>query len=361
MEFGAIINPHIDNWKLIPFVEELGFDRAWVPDSQMIWSDCYSILALAAVNTSRIKIGTGVSIAGTRIAPVTAHSIGSINQLAPGRVFLGMGTGHTAMRVMGQDPIPASEFREYLRVTRALLHGQAVDYTYRGKTREIEFLHRDRKFVNLDNPIPIYVAANGPKACQATGAYGDGWTTIGKEPGPLEHNLGHIHEGAREAGRTLGDDFHTVLFSAACILRAGEDLTSERVINEIGAWITTELHFFYEIWEKAGRNDELIPPHFANCWERYLERVENFSLAPEKRFRQIHDGHATYLVPDEKVFVTPEAIRAVALVGSAEEIISEIREIEKLGIREINIMPAADHCQEAFSDFAKEILPAFDN
>ena len=68
------------------FTEELDYDRAWVPDSQMIWSDCYSILALAAVNTSRIHIGTGVSIAGTRIAPVTAHSIGSINQLAPGRV-----------------------------------------------------------------------------------------------------------------------------------------------------------------------------------------------------------------------------------------------------------------------------------
>ena len=80
-----------------------------------------------------------------------------------------------------------------------------------------------------------------------------------------------------------------------------------------------------------------------------------------RRFRQIHDGHATYLVPDEKVFVTPEAIRAVALVGSAEEIISEVREIEKLGFREINIMPSADHCREAFTDFAKEILPAFKN
>jgi hypothetical protein len=52
-----------------------------------------------------------VAIAGTRIAPVTAHSIGSINQIAPGRTFLGIGTGHTAMRVSRQDPrdkVPAS-------------------------------------------------------------------------------------------------------------------------------------------------------------------------------------------------------------------------------------------------------------
>ena len=51
MQFGITIAPHIDRWDLIQYAEELGFDRAWVPDSQMIWSDCYSILALAAVNT----------------------------------------------------------------------------------------------------------------------------------------------------------------------------------------------------------------------------------------------------------------------------------------------------------------------
>lgn len=161
MKFGIMFDTHIDKWELIRYAEELGYDMAWVPDSQMIWSDCYATMALAAVNTKRIHIGTGVAIAGTRIAPVTAHSIASINQLAPGRVFLGIGTGHTAMRVMGQDPMPLKEFREYLRVMRALLAGDEVDYTYRGHTRKIKFLHRDRYFINLDNPIPIYVAANG--------------------------------------------------------------------------------------------------------------------------------------------------------------------------------------------------------
>ena len=100
MKFGAMVATRIADWQLLKFVEELGYDTGWVPDSQMIWSDCYAVLALAAANTSRIRLGTGVAIAGTRIAPVTAHSIASINQIAPGRVFLGIGTGHTAMRVM---------------------------------------------------------------------------------------------------------------------------------------------------------------------------------------------------------------------------------------------------------------------
>src|SRR5262245_63052118 len=125
MEFGVFVATKIDDWQLIRFAEELGYRRAWVPDSQMIWSDCYATLALAAANTARIKLGTGVAIPGTRLAPVTAHAIASINRLAPGRVFLGIGTGHTAMRVMGMPPMPVGGFREYLRGVRALLGGCA--------------------------------------------------------------------------------------------------------------------------------------------------------------------------------------------------------------------------------------------
>ena len=73
MEFGIGIDTHVNKWDLVRYAEELGYDRAWIPDSQMIWSDCYAVLALAAIHTRRIKLGTGVAIAGTRIAPVTAH------------------------------------------------------------------------------------------------------------------------------------------------------------------------------------------------------------------------------------------------------------------------------------------------
>ena len=96
MQFGVCVATKIDDWQLIQYAEERGYDRAWVPDSQMIWSDCYATLALAAQHTSRIQIGTGVAIPGTRIAPVTAHSIASINRLAPGRVFLGIGARQIA-------------------------------------------------------------------------------------------------------------------------------------------------------------------------------------------------------------------------------------------------------------------------
>ncbi len=264
MEFGIGIDTHVDKWDLVRYAEELGYDRAWVPDSQMIWSDCYATLALAAANTRYIKLGTGVAIAGTRIAPVTAHSIATINRIAPGRTFLGIGTGHTAMRVMGQNPKPIGEFREYPRVVRGLLAGEAVEYTWRGRTREIQFLHRDRGFINLDDPIPIYVAANGPRACEVEGEFGGGWITAGGINARVAGRLARIRSGAEHAGRTLPANFHTTALTTSCVLRAGEPLTSERVIGHTGAQVTSALHFAYENWKLRGGPDDAIPPFFRN-------------------------------------------------------------------------------------------------
>ena len=359
MQFAITVDTHVGKWDVIRYAEELGYDRAWVPDSQMIWSDCYATLALAAANTKRIQIGTGVAIPGTRIAPVTVHSIASINQLAPGRTFLGIGTGHTAMRVMGQDPMPAREFREYLRAVRELLDGKAVDYAYRGKTREIQFLHRDRYFINLDNRIPIYVAANGPKACEAAGAYGDGWVTVGRDAEQVASRLEHIKAGAKAASRRIGPDFHTSLLTAGCVLRPGEKLTADRVINETGSWVACELHFFYEIWLKEGRDELLIPRHFANVWDDYLKRVKNYSLPENARFRQIHDGHCTFLQPEERRFVTPEAIRQSCIVGTPEEIVDQLNSLERNGIKEVNLLPAADYQKNVWRDFAELVMPRF--
>ena len=359
MEFGIGIDTHVNKSDLVRYAEDLGYDRAWVPDSQMIWSDCYATLALAAANTRRIKVGTGVAIAGTRIAPVTAHSIASINRIAPGRTFLGIGTGHTAMRVMGQSPMPVAEFREYLKVVRALLHGEAVDYTFGGRTCEIKFLHRDRRFINLDDPIPIYVAANGPRVCEVVGEFGDGWVTAGGINARVGGRLARIRAGAERAGRALGPDFHTAALSSSCVLRAGERLTSDRVIDQTGAQVTSALHFAYETWKSRGKSDDAIPPFFRNVWDDYLRRVEAYSLPARARFRQLHEGHGTFMQPEERRFVTPEAIRGTCLVGEPDELVAQIRAMEAAGIKETVIEPPADFQREVFRDFAELVMPAF--
>ena len=356
MDFGIIFPTRIDDSQLICDAEALGYHRAWVPDSQMIWSDCYATLALAARATSRIQIGTGVSIPSTRIAPVTAHSIASINRLAPGRVFLGLGTGHTAMRVMGMPPIKIAAFREYLRVVRALLRGDEVDFTLDGVTRPIRFLHRDQHFIDIDAPIPIYIAANGPRALRVTGEFGDGVTTLMYEDSSvLEQHISLIHEGASNAGRTLPAAFHVAAVSAVVILRAGETLASERVIDACGAWVTTALHFVYEVHALSG-DDSVVPPAFHAIWEQYCAYVEQMQTPAAKRYLQLHDGHSTYLVPCERRFVTPEAIQATSLVGSPDEICARLRAAERAGLRELTVLPPSDTNRAMLKEFAELIM-----
>ncbi|MGD9603048.1 MAG: LLM class flavin-dependent oxidoreductase [Gammaproteobacteria bacterium] len=359
MKFGAMVATHILDWQLLRLADDLGYDHGWVPDSQMIWSDCYATLALAAVNTSRIRLGTGVSIASTRIAPVTAHSIASIAALAPGRVFLGLGTGHTAMRVMGMKPMKPKPFREYLRIVRGLLHGEEVQYTLGDETRDIRFLHLDRRFIDIAHEIPIWVAANGPGALRATGAYGDGRISALNEPPELiAQSRGLIEAGAREVNRTLDASFHTAALTSAVVLHPGEKLTSARVIDQCGSQVAAALHYCWENWRQSG-DDSFIPPAVRNLWNAYCDYVNGMSTPEHKRYLQIHEGHCSFLVPEERRFVTPEAIRTWILAGEPDEIIHTLRAAESAGLREITLLPPMDHARHVFRDFATHVMARY--
>jgi 5,10-methylenetetrahydromethanopterin reductase len=356
MQFGIFVATKIDDWQLIQYAEELGYDRAWIPDSQMIWSDCYATLALAAHNTKRIHLGTGVAIPGTRIAPVTAHSIASINRIAPGRVFLGIGSGHTAMRVMGMDPMKIRDFREYLRVVRALLRGEEVEYTQDGITRTIRFLHQDLGFLDLEHPIPIYVAANGPLALRAVGEFGDGLVSVGNEiPQVLASHLAGIRAGAERAGRALPKDFHITTLTSAVVLKPGEKVDSERVVEQCGSQVAAVLHFAYEI-VKLTKNEAAIPPGVEDVWEEYCDYVEHMRTPKEKRYLEIHNGHCTFLMPQERRFVTEKTIRASILVGEPAELIERIRQAEKAGLREVGLLPPMASARTVFKEFAEQVM-----
>ena len=82
MEFAIAYPARPDAWKDLAIAEDHGFTHAWFYDSQLLYSDVFVCLALAAEHTKRIKLGPGVAIPSNRIEPVTAHSIATINQLA---------------------------------------------------------------------------------------------------------------------------------------------------------------------------------------------------------------------------------------------------------------------------------------
>ena len=69
MKIGVCVASHVGDIDYVVAAEALGYSHAWLADSQMIWSDCYATLALAADRTERIHLGTGIAVTGTRPAP----------------------------------------------------------------------------------------------------------------------------------------------------------------------------------------------------------------------------------------------------------------------------------------------------
>ena len=107
--------------------EELGWDAALQPDSQLRRRDTYVLLAAAARATERIVLGPLLANPVNRHPTVTASSIATIDELAPGRTLLGWGVGDTAVRLAGLRPARVKELEAGTRLMRALLDGERVE------------------------------------------------------------------------------------------------------------------------------------------------------------------------------------------------------------------------------------------
>ncbi len=150
----------------IAHAEQAGFDVAIVPDSQLLWRDVWAVLAAAAPLTERIVLATGVTNIATRHSTTVASSTRTVAELAPGRVRLGVSVGGSAVSLAGLPRTTTERFAADLRVVRDLLE--------RGEARD-----GDTELVLHDpcGPVPIYVAAEGPRAVGVAAELADGLVT----------------------------------------------------------------------------------------------------------------------------------------------------------------------------------------
>jgi alkanesulfonate monooxygenase SsuD/methylene tetrahydromethanopterin reductase-like flavin-dependent oxidoreductase (luciferase family) len=351
MKFGFTVMADIDEIGFFGHAEGLGYDSVWVTDSQMLFSDCYAVLALAARQTSRLRIGPGTAICGTRIPPVQVAAMGTLNRIAPGRVFLGIGTGHTAMRSMGQRPMRIADFAEYLRVLAALLRGEVVDYSFNGVTRPISMLMHEFKYMNLEPRIPLYVSGFGPRAMALAGEFGDGLVfAIPPRGVPVAEALSHARQGASRVNRDLGD-FRNAALTSVAVLEPGEAADADRIKEMIGPNVMASVGYFYDD-VRRGRMDP--PPFLARIWEPYCALVE--ATPPEHRHFRTHEYHYTKLHPGEARLIDAQLIRDTCLVGTPDELIERARELEREGLQELTFATGNAGKWRLAEDFARLVM-----
>jgi alkanesulfonate monooxygenase SsuD/methylene tetrahydromethanopterin reductase-like flavin-dependent oxidoreductase (luciferase family) len=355
MEFAIAYPARPDAWRDVVIAEDNGFTHAWFYDSQMIYSDVYVCLALAAEHTKRIKLATGVAIPSNRIQPVTAHSIATINLLAPGRTILGIGTGFTGRNTMGLPPVPLGQLRSYIQMVRSLLRGEEVRYRDGKYERAIRFLHPHHGYINLENQIPIYLAADGPRALELVGELADGWVTVLSGPERFREKFEYVRKGAQGAGRSV-EDLPNAVLTSGCILRDGESATSPRVIERMGPFAIVFLH---ALWEQSAVASAL-PPALTKLWERYRdEYIAKMKTAPDKRYLEVHEGHLIYMKPGEERYVDETLVRSMTLTGRGDEIIARLKALEAAGVKQVAIQVVWPHGREMIEDFSREVIARY--
>ncbi|HVC50897.1 MAG TPA: LLM class flavin-dependent oxidoreductase [Stellaceae bacterium] len=183
---------------LIGLAEACGYDSAWVAEGH--GGDQFAILAAAAVQTSRIRLGTGITSVFVRTAPTIAMAAATVDDLSGGRFVLGVGSSHK-VQVEGEHGVPYAKpltrTRETVVAIRALLRDGRVDFA--GETLRIG--NFDLWFNPVRPPPPIYVSAVFPKMVALCGEIADGIILTRSTVDTAAIVRRQLAEGAAKAGR----------------------------------------------------------------------------------------------------------------------------------------------------------------
>ncbi|MGE3647728.1 MAG: LLM class flavin-dependent oxidoreductase [Reyranellaceae bacterium] len=350
MQFGIALPTAADSWKIVQRAEELGFSHAWFYDTQMLSADCFVAMGAAAVHTRRIRLGTGVLVPSNRIAPVTANAIATLNQLAPGRIDFGVGTGFTARRAMGFGAMKIKDMETYIAQVYGLLRGEVVEFEMEGQRRKIRFLNPELPLFNTKDPIKLHLSAFGPRTRALTAKLNAGWIDF----------VGNVDAGIREvqamraawseAGRAVGD-LEATAFALGCVLADGEPADSPRAMAQAGPRAAVMLHRAADEAILGLKPGIAMPTSGRPEVDGYVELARRFE-PKDAPYLQNHRGHLMFVKPEEQRFITAELIKATSFTASEREIVERILKLRDAGYSQFTIQLVPGQ-EAAIDDWAK--------
>jgi 5,10-methylenetetrahydromethanopterin reductase len=317
--------------------EELGYDRFGVWDSPALFREPWATLASVARDTDRIRLGTWVTNPLSRHPVVTAASAATVDDLAPGRVYIGIGAGGTGVWHLGMKTGRLAELEAYVLAVRSLLdsgharwHGREVSMRWAGPRR-----------------VPIVMAAHASRSLRLAGRIADGVVVgLGISPDVVEGSLALLEEGAREAGRSL--DEIEVWFT--CFWWVDEQPGRARAD---GAWSATAfaLHF-----ADSGVEGKFIPEGLK---APLLEIGKAYDLASHGRPSE--EQRSEYVELADRLGVGDYLRSRFMFAGTPAEVEGQIRAAIRAGATNFDGAIDADlpEHEERITSWAQLVLPRF--
>ena len=291
MKFGIEFVPQIpldELVRLVKIAEDVGFEYAWITDHYNN-KNVYETLALIAANTETIKMGPGVTNPYVRSPAISASAIATIDEISNGRATFGIGPGDKAtfdaLGIAWEKPV--STIKAAIADINTLLAGE--------KTEGGAQLGGAKK---VQDAIPIYMGAQGPKMLETAGEIADGVLINASNPKDYEAAMPMIKKGIGDQAK----DFDVAAYTATSI---GEDSeAAKNAAKIVVAFIA------------AGSPPPVIEGHGL---------PEGFNTQMGEFLAQGNFGGAIGAV-------TPEALDAFSVCGTPDEFIPKIEALADMGV-----------------------------
>ena len=332
--------------------EDAGWHGMLVVDSQNLSGDSYVALASAAIATSNLGLGPGVTNSVTRHAAVTASAIASIQKLSDGRAVLGIGRGDSALAHVGRAPARLGPFETYLKNVQTYLSGgevafeacaiddsvapdvEALELADTPSTSTIGWLRQDPK-------VPVEVAATGPKV---------------------------IGIAARHAERvmfTVGADVERLRWGIETAEAAARDVNRDVSDLAFGAYVNIVCHSNLETAHKLARGGATLFARFSVMHGGISGPVDAMQTEVLNSIHERYDmkGHGRG-DSQQTSAVTPEFIDRFAIVGDPAQCVDRLQELRELGLDRLAVngptfSAQSEEGKEASELFETQVLPRF--
>ena len=327
MDFGFTLKPDHSVARTIALsqqAEAAGFTYGWLFDSHVLWKEVYPLLTVMALNTQRMRLGTCVTNPATREPTVTASVLATLDEISGGRMDLGIGRGDSARRVLGKPPTTMKTLEQAIELIRDLVEGRS--HVWEDTEVRLPWTGPWR--------LPVWVAGYGPMALAMTGRVADGLILQLADPDLIAWMAGMMREAARDAGRDPG----AIRIQAAAPAHvAPRDEARERVR-----------------WFPA-----LVSNHVVDLVNKYPRDQLPEALTGYIRDRTGYDYlHHAEVGSDNAGFVSDEVVDRFCVLGTPDEHVAKLRELQAAGVDQFNIYLMNGDEEAQLEAYGRDIIPA---
>jgi probable F420-dependent oxidoreductase len=328
MQFGFTLKPEHSLERTLALTrqaEAAGFEYGWLFDSHVLWRDPYPLLTLMAGVTERMRLGTCVTNPGTREPTVTASVLATLDEVSDGRMDLGIGRGDSARRVLGKSPITMANTEEAIRVIRALVAGETIEY----EGSELRFPW------TKGWTLPVWVAGYGPMALAMTGRVADGLILQLADPDLVSWLVGQVREAAVAAGRDPG----AIRVQAAAPAHVG-DLA---LCRERTRWFPA-----------------LVSNHVVDLVNKYPREQLPEALTGYISDRSGYDyRHHAEVGSSNAAFVGDDVTDRFCVLGSVEDHVAKLHRLAAAGVDQFNLYLMNGDEEAQLEAYGRDVIPGF--